>query len=49
MDPRSYRMVVSTKQDYVTSCATAERQLYAWLEGDSGLGRLPIGGQLRPH
>ncbi|MGH8894406.1 MAG: hypothetical protein ACRDWY_14045 [Actinomycetes bacterium] len=33
MDPRSYRMVVSTKQDYVTSCATAERQLYAWLEG----------------
>jgi hypothetical protein len=32
MDPRGYRMVISTAQDYVTASAAAERQLYAWLE-----------------
>ncbi|MFF3859314.1 hypothetical protein [Streptomyces sp. NPDC002209] len=30
MEPRSYRMVASTKQDYVAA-AMAERQLYDWL------------------
>ncbi|MHC5902396.1 hypothetical protein ACVNF4_00505 [Streptomyces sp. S6] len=32
MEPRGYRMVISTPQDYVTASALAERQLYAWLE-----------------
>ncbi|MFE3591531.1 hypothetical protein ACFXOY_28955 [Streptomyces niveus] len=31
MEPRSYRMVVSTSQDYVAASANAERQLYDWL------------------
>lgn len=33
MEPRGYRMVISTQQDFVTASAYAERQLYAWLEG----------------
>ncbi|WP_159040594.1 MULTISPECIES: hypothetical protein [unclassified Streptomyces] len=32
MEPRGYRMVVSTRQDFVTTSAHVERQLYAWLE-----------------
>lgn len=32
MEPRGYRMVISTPQDFVTASALAERQLYAWLE-----------------
>lgn len=32
MDAPGYRMVVSTEQDYVTTCAQTERQLYAWLD-----------------
>ncbi|MFI6421827.1 hypothetical protein ACIBG6_31000 [Streptomyces sp. NPDC050842] len=31
MEPRSYRMVISTTQDYVATSANAERQLYDWL------------------
>ncbi|MFF5088467.1 hypothetical protein [Streptomyces niveus] len=33
MEPRSYRMVVSTSQDYVAASANAERQLFDWLTG----------------
>ncbi|WP_399892151.1 hypothetical protein ACGH7X_32770 [Streptomyces sp. BBFR51] len=32
MEPRGYRMVISTRQDFVTASALAERQLYTWLE-----------------
>ncbi|MGW5971715.1 hypothetical protein [Streptomyces sp. NPDC055186] len=32
MEPRGYRMVISTPQDFVTASALAERQLYTWLE-----------------
>ncbi|MGW1102238.1 hypothetical protein [Streptomyces sp. NPDC002540] len=32
MEPRGYRMVISTRQDFVTTSAHAERQLYTWLE-----------------
>ncbi|MFD6414881.1 hypothetical protein [Streptomyces sp. NPDC060194] len=31
MELRGYRMVVSTKEDFVHTCAAAERQLFAWL------------------
>lgn len=31
MEPRGYRMVVSTVTDYVDTCAIAERELIAWL------------------
>ncbi|GAB2841034.1 hypothetical protein GCM10027074_04280 [Streptomyces deserti] len=31
MEPRHYRMVVSTKQDFVTASAIADRQLHHWL------------------
>ena len=31
MEPRGYRMVVSTEADYVDTCAIAERQLITWL------------------
>ncbi|MFH9617126.1 hypothetical protein ACH4MM_25965 [Streptomyces pratensis] len=31
MEPRGYRMVVSTDLDYVQACAVAERELIAWL------------------
>ncbi|MFF4084491.1 hypothetical protein ACFYZN_34615 [Streptomyces sp. NPDC001777] len=31
MEPRGYRMVVSTDSDYVDTCAVAERQLIGWL------------------
>lgn len=31
MEPRGYRMVVSTEQSFVDTCAIAERQLYIWL------------------
>ncbi|MFF3589043.1 hypothetical protein ACFYYI_18050 [Streptomyces sp. NPDC002387] len=31
MEPRGYRMVVSTESDYVDTCAVAERQLMSWL------------------
>ncbi|MCX5274389.1 hypothetical protein [Streptomyces virginiae] len=31
MEPRGYRMVVSTESDYVDTCAVAERELIAWL------------------
>ncbi|MFF9025892.1 hypothetical protein [Streptomyces eurythermus] len=31
MEPRNYRMVVSTAQDYVTTSAEADRQLHRWL------------------
>ncbi|MFJ3933677.1 hypothetical protein [Streptomyces sp. NPDC090029] len=31
MEPRGYRMVVSTQQDFVTTSALTERQLYTWL------------------
>lgn len=33
MEPRGYRMVISTRQDFVTASAHAESQLHAWLEG----------------
>ncbi|MGW9437407.1 hypothetical protein [Streptomyces sp. NPDC055607] len=33
MEPRGYRMVISTRQDFVTTSAHAERQMYTWLEG----------------
>lgn len=32
MEPRGYRMVISTQQDFVTASALAERQLYTWLQ-----------------
>ncbi|WP_416481807.1 hypothetical protein [Streptomyces sp. CL12] len=31
MEPRNYRMVVSTAQDFVTTSAEADRQLHHWL------------------
>ncbi|CAL9540010.1 hypothetical protein SUDANB6_04238 [Streptomyces sp. enrichment culture] len=31
MEPRNYRMVVSTRQDFVTASAIADRQLHHWL------------------
>ncbi|MFG2952360.1 hypothetical protein ACGF5O_01350 [Streptomyces sp. NPDC048291] len=31
MEPRNYRMVVSTTQDFVTASAEADRQLHHWL------------------
>ncbi|WP_330460431.1 hypothetical protein OIB37_28275 [Streptomyces sp. NBC_00820] len=31
MEPRGYRMVISTEQDYVAACAVVEQQLVAWL------------------
>ncbi|MFD6421939.1 hypothetical protein [Streptomyces sp. NPDC060198] len=31
VEPRGYRMVVSTESDYVKTCAVAERQLIDWL------------------
>ncbi|MER6681533.1 hypothetical protein [Streptomyces olivaceoviridis] len=31
MEPRNYRMVVSTPQDFVTASAEADRQLHHWL------------------
>lgn len=31
MEPRNYRMVVSTAQDFVTASAEADRQLHRWL------------------
>ncbi|GAA1895421.1 hypothetical protein GCM10009716_01680 [Streptomyces sodiiphilus] len=31
MEPRGYRMVVSTELDYVGTCAVVEQQLVAWL------------------
>ncbi|WP_249463472.1 hypothetical protein [Streptomyces fradiae] len=31
MEPRNYRMVVSTAQDFVTTSAEADRQLHYWL------------------
>ncbi|MGA5872406.1 hypothetical protein [Streptomyces cinereoruber] len=31
MEPRGYRMVVSTESDYVDTCAIAERELVEWL------------------
>jgi hypothetical protein len=31
MEPRGYRMVVSTETEYVDTCAVAERQLIEWL------------------
>ncbi|MGW2260965.1 hypothetical protein ACWCXE_24595 [Streptomyces sp. NPDC001780] len=33
MEPHSYRMVISTKQEYVNASAITERQLHDWLEG----------------
>ncbi|WP_257579080.1 hypothetical protein [Streptomyces sp. JJ38] len=33
MEPRGYRMVLSTLKDFVSTSAVAERQLYAWLDG----------------
>lgn len=32
MEPRGYRMVVSTESDYVDTCAIAERELVEWLK-----------------
>ncbi|MEU2117123.1 hypothetical protein ABZ567_16060 [Streptomyces sp. NPDC016459] len=32
MEPRGYRMVVSTESDYVDTCAIAERELITWLD-----------------
>ncbi len=32
MEPRGYRMVVSTESDYVDTCAIAERKLIEWLK-----------------
>ncbi|MER7548643.1 hypothetical protein ABTX86_01440 [Streptomyces anulatus] len=32
MEPRGYRMVVSTESDYVETCAIAERELVEWLK-----------------
>ncbi|MET9555277.1 hypothetical protein [Streptomyces sp. NPDC006645] len=51
MEPRSYRMVVSTSQDYVAASANAERQLYDWLTGkryntsalDEGRNEIAVG------
>ncbi|MFJ8944448.1 hypothetical protein ACIRG4_14525 [Streptomyces sp. NPDC102395] len=31
MEPRGYRMVVSTELNYVTACGTAERRLIEWI------------------
>ncbi|MET7873647.1 hypothetical protein [Streptomyces cyaneofuscatus] len=35
MEPRGYRMVVSSDLNYVEACAVAERQLIAWLRDKS--------------
>lgn len=51
MEPRSYRMVVSTSQDYVAASANAERQMYDWLTGkrydtsalDEGRNEIAVG------
>ncbi|MGW7615535.1 hypothetical protein ACWGLG_06655 [Streptomyces antimycoticus] len=33
MEPRGYRMVVSTELNYVKACGIVERQLLGWIRG----------------